>query len=81
MTQQSCERFGLKKRGRIQEGYWADLVLFDPARVQDTASYADPKQEPDGIRLVVVNGEIALEDGRHTGVGAGRLLRYREDPV
>ncbi len=79
MTSLSCDRFGLVHRGRVEAGYWADLVLFDPDSVRDTATYADPKREPEGIRLVVVNGEVALEDGRHTGVGAGRLLRYRAD--
>ena len=79
MTSLSCERFGLANRGRIAEGYWADLVLFDPERVRDTATYEDPKQEPEGIAAVLVNGEIAYRDGRHSGVGAGRVLRYRRD--
>jgi len=77
MTSLSCDRFGLANRGRIREGDWADLVLFDPATVRDTATYDDPKQEPEGIRLVVVNGQVACEDGRHTGAGAGRMLKYR----
>ncbi len=77
MTSLSCERFGLLERGLIREGYWADLVIFDPDRVVDTATYDDPKQEPEGIRAVIVNGQVAYEDGRHTGVGAGRMLRYR----
>ena len=79
MTQLSAERFGLAGRGIIREGYWADLVLFDPATIHDTATYEDPKQEPAGISMVVVNGQIAIEDGKHTGVGAGRMLRYRQD--
>ena len=78
MTSLSCERFGLADRGLVREGYWADLVLFDPDGVQDTATYQDPKREPDGIDLVVVNGQVAFEAGRHTGVGAGRMLRYRD---
>ena len=77
MTSLSAETFGLVDRGRIREGYWADLVLFDPATVTDTATYDDPKREPDGIRLVVVNGRVAYDRGRHTGVGAGKMLRYR----
>jgi N-acyl-D-amino-acid deacylase len=76
MTSLPCSRFGLAGRGLVREGYWADLVLFDPATVRDTATYRDPKQEPEGIRMVLVNGEVALEDGRHTGVGVGRALRY-----
>ncbi len=77
MTSLSAETFGLVDRGRIREGYWADLVLFDPATVTDTATYDDPKREPDGIQLVVVNGQIAYDSGRHTGIGAGKMLRYR----
>ena len=77
MTSLSCERFGLVERGRIREGYWADLVIFDPDRVVDTATYDDPKQEPEGIRAVIVNGQVAYDNGRHTGAGAGRMLRYR----
>lgn len=75
MTSLACDRFGLKDRGRIEEGYWADLVLFDPRAVRDTATYEDPKQEPEGIAMVVVNGQVAYDEGRHTGVGAGQMLR------
>ena len=79
MTSLSCDRFGLRGRGRIVEGNWADLVLFDPDRIIDTATYDDPQQEPEGIDYVVVNGAIAYEDGRHMGSRAGRLVHYRED--
>jgi N-acyl-D-amino-acid deacylase len=79
MTSLSADTFGLVERGRVKKGFWADLVLFDPERVIDTATYDDPKREPAGIELVIVNGRIALEAGRHTGVGAGKMLRYRRD--
>ncbi len=78
MTSLSCERFGLSGRGLVREGHFADLVLFDPATIRDTATYKEPKQEPQGIAMVVVNGQIACEGGRHTGAGAGRALRYRQ---
>jgi N-acyl-D-amino-acid deacylase len=52
-------------------------VLFDPAAVKDLATYEDPKQEPAGISLVVVNGQVACEQGQYTGVGAGQMLRYK----
>jgi N-acyl-D-amino-acid deacylase len=77
MTGASCERFGLVDRGLVKEGYWADLVLFDPETVKDLATYESPKQEPVGISLVVVNGEIACENGQHTGVGSGQMLRFK----
>jgi N-acyl-D-aspartate/D-glutamate deacylase len=79
MTSLACDRFGLAGRGRIQEGAFADLVVFDPATVQDTATYPEPKQEPVGIDLVVVNGQVAVEKGKHTGAGSGRMLRYRRE--
>ncbi len=77
MTGLPCQRFGLLDRGVIREGAFADLVLFDPAEVRDEATYEDPKRESTGIKMVVVNGRVAYEDGRHTGAGAGRMLRYR----
>ena len=80
MTSLPAATFGLTGRGVIAEGNWADLVLFDPATVRDTATYDDPMREPEGISLVVVNGAIAYEDGRHTGAGAGRMLGYGETP-
>lgn len=81
MTSLSCERFGLERRGRITEGWWADLVLFDPATVRDTATYDDPKQEPVGIHAVAVNGEVVFTNDCHTGARPGRLLRYREEAL
>jgi len=78
MTSLSCDRFGLVDRGRIGEGQFADLVLFDPETIVDTATYDDPKQEAEGIDLVIVNGRIALRDGMHSGVGGGQLLSYRQ---
>jgi N-acyl-D-amino-acid deacylase len=71
-----CERFGLASRGRIEAGFHADLVLFDPERVADRATYADPRQPPTGIDLVVVNGAVASEGGRPSDVFAGRFLRF-----
>ena len=80
MTSFPCERFGLAGRGRVAEGAFADLVVFDAERIEDTATYADPKREARGIEWVIVNGRVALERGRHTGAGAGRALRYRAEP-
>lgn len=76
MTELSCRRFGLTDRGVIAEGMFADLTLFDPEVVVDTATYDDPKQEPVGIEAVVVNGAIAYRSGAHSGVGSGRMLAY-----
>ena len=78
MTSLSCDRFGFTDRGRIGEGQIADLVLFDADTIIDTASYDDPKQEAAGIELVMVNGQVALRNGAHTGVGGGRLLHHQQ---
>lgn len=71
-----CERFGLRQRGAIREGYFADLVLFDAEQVIDRASYAEPKLAPFGIDLVLVNGAVAAESGSVTDVRAGRRLSF-----
>ena len=78
MTSLSCDVHGLSGRGRVTEGNWADLVLFDPDVVIDVASYEDPKRESVGIRNVWVNGHLAFDNGVHTQVGSGNVLRYRE---
>ena len=78
MTSLSCDVHGLSGRGRITEGNWADLVLFDPDVVIDVASNEDPKRESVGIRNVWVNGHMAFDNGVHTRVGSGNVLRYRQ---
>ena len=76
MTSLSCDRFGLADRGRVVEGNFADLVLFDPDTVVDNATYDEPQLEPTGIDLVVVNGRTGYDGGTHTGAGSGRFLTY-----
>ncbi|NOY53989.1 MAG: D-aminoacylase [Deltaproteobacteria bacterium] len=75
MTSQPLERVGVRGRGRIRERLAADLVLFDPDRIEDPATYEDPKQPPRGIERVWVNGTVVVEEGRHTGARPGRILR------
>jgi N-acyl-D-amino-acid deacylase len=75
MTALPARSFGLRDRGMIREGMAADLVLFDPARVADRATFDEPHQYATGFDLVVVNGRIALEDGRLADERAGRVLR------
>ena len=66
---------GLKDRGSLKAGYAADIVVFDPARVGDTATFAKPQQLATGVRDVFVNGVQVLKDGRHTGAKPGRVVR------
>ncbi|MBM3739079.1 MAG: D-aminoacylase [Acidobacteria bacterium] len=75
MTSLAANRLKLYDRGRIAPGMAADLVVFDPDRIQDHASFTQPLAMSAGIRWVVVNGKVALEDGKMTGVMAGRVLR------
>ncbi len=69
-----AERFGLADRGVIREGAWADLVLFDANTVIDRATFGDPHQYPAGIPYVIVNGQVVIDGGEHTGALPGRVL-------
>ena len=75
LTARAADRIGLTDRGRIREGLRADLVLLDPARFIDTATYDDPKQVPEGISQVFVGGLTVWADGVSTGVLPGNVLR------
>jgi len=75
MTGMPARRFGLGDRGVLRPGAWADLVLFDPARIADVGTYTDPHQPPAGIAHVFVNGVAVVRDGAHTGARPGRALR------
>ena len=75
MTGQSAERFGLTERGLVREGYWADLVLFDPDTVRDVATFTDPQQPATGIAAVWVNGHLSYQNGAVQPHRAGRFLK------
>ena len=74
MTGLPAQRFGLKGRGTIQAGACADLVLFDPETIRDTATFSHPIACAEGIAAVWVNGKLAHQDGAATGERAGRFL-------
>lgn len=75
ITSVPANRIGLKHRGQIQIGYHADIVVFDPGTIIDMASFTNPHQFGPGINHVLVNGEWAIRNGKHTGVLAGQVLR------
>jgi N-acyl-D-amino-acid deacylase len=75
MTSLPATVFGLRNRGTIQPGAWADLVIFDPPRLRDAATYAEPQQIAEGMRWVLVNGQVVIAEGAPTGALAGRVLR------
>ena len=74
MTSLPASQFGLKDRGVLVVGKKADIVVFDPAEVRDTATFEKPHQFAKGIDLVVVNGAVTIQDGRMTGKRAGMFL-------
>ena len=74
MSNNPAQRFGLKRRGLIRKGYYADIVIFDPERVTDTATYDNPTRYPLGIPYILVNGEVAVDRERCTGVMAGKAV-------
>jgi N-acyl-D-aspartate/D-glutamate deacylase len=76
MTSLSAAKIGLKGRGLLKEGAYADITVFDAGRVVDTATFLDPFHYPEGIEVVIVNGELTIDHGRHTGARAGRVLRH-----
>ncbi|HEU4753271.1 MAG TPA: amidohydrolase family protein, partial [Armatimonadota bacterium] len=72
-----AQRMGFRDRGRIAPGLAADLVVFDPQTVQDTATFEEPGRYPEGIPYVLVNGRLVVDGGRHTGALAGMVLTPR----
>ena len=85
MTSFPAQRLGLRDRGVLKEGMWADIVVFDPNAVKDRATSRYPycfplpnfpHKYPEGIKYVLVNGEIVVEKGKHKGVFPGKVLRH-----
>jgi N-acyl-D-amino-acid deacylase len=77
MTSMPAKKLELADRGLIKVGYWADVVVFNPDTVADTASYLDPYKYPVGIGHVLVNGVPVIRNGDHTGSLPGRVLRFQ----
>ena len=74
MTSLPAQIMRLKDRGMLREGYWADIVVFDPKMVKDVATFEKPKQYPAGIEHVLVNGIVVVESGNHTGAKPGKAI-------
>ena len=75
MTGLPAARVGLRDRGLLRPGFYADLTIFDPKRVLDRATFEMPNQHPEGIKYVIVNGQVSVDDGQRTPALAGRVLR------
>jgi N-acyl-D-aspartate/D-glutamate deacylase len=74
MTSLPAQREHLVDRGLLKEGYFADITVFDPAGIQDVATYTEPAQLSKGVKNVFVNGQLELENGRFTSLTGGRAL-------
>jgi N-acyl-D-amino-acid deacylase len=75
MTGLPARKLGFQNRGLLKEGFWADLVIFDPKTIKDTATYQDPHRFPKGISYVIVNGKVVVENGKQDEKLSGRVLR------
>jgi N-acyl-D-amino-acid deacylase len=75
MTSLPAQILGLRDRGQIREGMPADVVVFDPARIRDTATFFEPHQYAEGVEYVLVNGRLAVDEGRLTWERAGTVLQ------
>jgi len=75
MTSMPADKLGFKERGRLEEGKAADVVIFDYDTIQDKATFTNPHQYPDGIPYVIVNGEVVINNGEHTGAIPGKVIR------
>ena len=74
MTSWPATRMRLAQRGSLKEGQWADVVVFDLEALDDAATYEEPRKAPRGIDYVLVNGQVVMDHGRHTGVRSGQVM-------
>jgi N-acyl-D-aspartate/D-glutamate deacylase len=77
MTGMPAGRLGLKDRGRLAVGCRADIVILEPGNVVDTATFDAPRQYPAGIGTVIVDGEVIIQGGEHTGRTPGRFIKHQ----
>lgn len=73
----TAKTFGLEKRGLIKEGYFADLILFDPLKLKSNSTYTSPENYSEGMDYVIINGGIAIENGKYTGALLGKTIKRK----
>ena len=76
MTSYPAQRLGIPDRGLLREGMKGDIVVFDAKTIEAHATLANPRQYSTGIDYVIVNGQVVMDHGTHTGILAGRALRH-----
>jgi N-acyl-D-aspartate/D-glutamate deacylase len=74
MTSANAEKIRIFDRGLLRQGMWADVTIFDPAKIADRATYEQPRQYPVGVEYVLVNGQVVIDRGQHTGSRPGAIL-------
>ena len=79
MTSLNAAKIGIRDRGLLQAGLFADITVFDESRIIDRSTYAEPFQYSEGVEYVIVNGQVVVDKGRHTGARPGRALRHLTD--
>ncbi len=75
MTSMPADKLGIKDRGRLEKGKFADVVIFDYDNIKDKAVFTDPHQYPEGIPYVIVNGKVVIDKGEHTGAMPGVVIK------
>ena len=75
MTSLPAQKFQLKNRGLLREGFAADIVIFNEATVKDLSTYEQPHQYSTGFKYVLVNGKVVIENEQHNGTRSGMVLR------
>jgi N-acyl-D-amino-acid deacylase len=77
MTLLPSQTFHLYDRGVLKPGMWADITIFDPSTIIDKGTYINPIQYPEGVKYVMVNGDVTVDEGKQTGRRAGNVLRHK----
>ncbi len=75
MSSATAQRLGIRDRGLIREGYYADIAVFDADEIRDRATFEDPHQYAEGVEFVLVNGTLVVDEGTHTGARPGQVIR------
>ena len=81
VTSLPAQRIGLIDRGILRPGMWADVVVFNPQTIRDTATLAEPDQYPEGIEYVLINGQVVIAQGTHTDNLPGQVLRHQRNDL
>ena len=75
MTSMNADKISIPDRGSLKVGYWGDVAVFDPNTIADKATYENPHQYSVGVQYVLVNGQVVLDNGTHTGATPGKVIR------